>query len=119
MTMLTAAVPLSRLFGALEDETRLRIVALLAHRELCVCHIQQILSLSQPTISRHLRILRLAGVVTDRRVGRWVHYQLAPQADPACARIMRPLIQSFSGDRSLKVRIRTTVARAGPTACAP
>jgi ArsR family transcriptional regulator len=117
--MLTAAVPLSRLFGALEDETRLRIVALLSHRELCVCHIQQILGLSQPTISRHLRILRLAGVVIDRRVGRWVHYRLAPQADPGCARVMRPLIQSFSGDRSLKVRIRRTLAKAGPTACAP
>lgn len=119
MTMLTAAAPLSRLFGALEDKTRLRIVALLSHRELCVCHIQQILNLSQPTISRHLRILRLAGVVTDRRVGRWVHYRLAKQADPACTRVMRPLIQSFSGDTTLKARIRTTVAKAGPTACEP
>lgn len=117
--MLTAAGPLSRLFGALEDETRLRIVALLSHRELCVCHIQQILSLSQPTISRHLRILRLAGVVTDRRVGRWVHYRLTPQGDPDCARIMRPLIKSFSEDRSLRMRIRTTIAKAGPTACEP
>jgi ArsR family transcriptional regulator, arsenate/arsenite/antimonite-responsive transcriptional repressor len=119
MTMLAAAGPLSRLFAALEDETRLRIVALLSHRELCVCHIQQILGLSQPTISRHLRLLRLANVVTDRRVGRWVHYRLASQVDPDCARIMRPLIRSFSADRSLKVRIRTTLAKAGTTACAP
>ena len=115
--MLAAATPLSRLFGALEDRTRLRIVATLSHGELCVCHIQQLLDLSQPTISRHLRILRLADVVTDRRVGRWVHYRLTKQADPDCARVMRPLIRSFLADRALKTRIGNTVAKVGPTAC--
>lgn len=119
MTMLAPTRSLSRMFGALEDETRLRIVALLSHRELCVCHLQQILAISQPTVSRQLRILRLAGIVTDRRVGRWVHYQLARQMDADCARVMRPLIQSFSKDAALKQRLRVLISKAGPDACAP
>ena len=46
--------PVSRLFKALGDETRLRIVALLSHGELCVCHIQEALGLSQPNVSRQV-----------------------------------------------------------------
>ena len=51
--------PLTRLFRALGDETRLRIVALLSHGELCVCHIEAALDLNQSTASRHLGILRV------------------------------------------------------------
>ncbi|HZO08390.1 MAG TPA: metalloregulator ArsR/SmtB family transcription factor, partial [Myxococcota bacterium] len=64
--------PVTRLFRALGDETRLRIVALLAHGELCVCHLHEALGLSQPNVSRHLAVLRGAGVVGDRRDGKWV-----------------------------------------------
>jgi DNA-binding transcriptional ArsR family regulator len=71
----------SRLFKALGDETRLRIVALLAHGELCVCHLEDALRISQPKVSRHLAILRAAGVVDHRREGTWVYYRLAPQAE--------------------------------------
>ncbi len=68
----------SRLFKALGDETRLRIVALLSHGELCVCHLEEALRLSQPKVSRHLAILRMTGVVEHRREGSWVYYGLAP-----------------------------------------
>ena len=51
---------LTRLLKALGDETRLRMVALLAHGELCVCHLESALELSQPTASRHLAVLRAA-----------------------------------------------------------
>ena len=61
--------PVSRLFKALSDETRLRIVALLSHGELCVCHLHEALGLSQPNVSRQLAILRAAGVVEDRATG--------------------------------------------------
>ena len=72
--------PISKLFKALSDPTRLRIVALLAQDELCVCHVEGALGLSQPLISRHLAILRNAGVVAHRRAGSWVYYRLVPSA---------------------------------------
>src|SRR2546426_3227017 len=61
--------PVSRLFKALGDDTRLRIVALLSHGELCVCHVQEALGLTQPNASRQLGILKNAGVVESRREG--------------------------------------------------
>ena len=74
------ADPLERLegvFRALADRTRLRILALLAGGEVCVCEIHESLGLPQPTVSRHLAYLRSAGLVTGRKEGLWVHYNLA------------------------------------------
>lgn len=66
----------ARLFKALADETRLRILALLTRGELCVCDLMAILDLPQSTVSRHLAYLRNAGLVSDRRQGVWMYYQL-------------------------------------------
>ena len=66
-----------QLFKALADETRLRIVNLVGHRELCVCHIVEALGLGQSKVSRHLAHLRNAGLVNDRREGLWMYYSLA------------------------------------------
>jgi ArsR family transcriptional regulator len=63
-------------FKALSDETRLRIVKLLENGELCVCHIVAAIDMSQPKISFHLKILKEAGLVKDRREGKWMHYRL-------------------------------------------
>jgi ArsR family transcriptional regulator len=67
---------------ALGDRTRLRILALLATGEVCVCHIHESLRLPQPKVSRHLAYLRRAGLVGTRREGLWVYYRLAPLSDP-------------------------------------
>jgi ArsR family transcriptional regulator len=67
----------ARLFKALADETRLRILALLTRGELCVCDIMDVLSLPQSTVSRHLAYLRNTGWVDDRRQGVWMYYKLA------------------------------------------
>lgn len=64
-------------FKALSDETRLRILGLLLHGELCVCELMAILELPQSTVSRHLAYLKNAGLVSDRRQGVWMHYQLS------------------------------------------
>jgi len=66
------------LLKAIAEPTRLRIVLLLQHDELCVCHLQAALDLAQPKISRHLMTLREYGIVADRREGQWVHYRLNP-----------------------------------------
>jgi ArsR family transcriptional regulator, arsenate/arsenite/antimonite-responsive transcriptional repressor len=68
---------LVRVFRALSDETRVRIVKLLLIRELCVCEIEQALNISQPRASRHLGILEDAGLLRSRRVGSWVHYRIS------------------------------------------
>lgn len=67
----------SRIFKALSDETRLRILSLLRVREMCVCEIMIALELTQPTASHHLRILESVGLVEDLRKGKWVFYRTA------------------------------------------
>ncbi len=70
---------LEHLFHALADPTRLRSVVLLSREgELCVCELTHALAEIQPKVSRHLALMREAGLVTGRRVGQWVFYQLHP-----------------------------------------
>ena len=63
-------------FKALGDPVRLEIVRRLVGRELCVCDILEAFKLSQPTVSHHLKVLKYAGLVTDRKDGKWVYYRL-------------------------------------------
>ena len=67
----------SRFFKALADEIRLRILKLLEVREMCVCEVMVALGLTQPTASHHLGILENAGLVKDRKEGKWVFYSIA------------------------------------------
>ncbi|UPT75477.1 MAG: metalloregulator ArsR/SmtB family transcription factor [Elusimicrobiota bacterium] len=66
----------NRLFRALSDETRLRILHLLTKGELCVCDLMAVIRAPQPKISRHLAYLKRAGLVVDRKEGPWRHYSL-------------------------------------------
>lgn len=67
-------------FHALSDPTRLKIVHLLRHGERCVCDLAKALATGQSRLSFHLRTLKEAGLVRDRREGRWVYYRLADDA---------------------------------------
>jgi DNA-binding transcriptional ArsR family regulator len=67
---------LVKVFKALSDETRIRLLKLLQQRELCVCELMQALNMTQSRVSRNLGILKDAGLVKDRRDGLWVHYSL-------------------------------------------
>ena len=64
------------IFKALSDETRLRILRLLAEGELCVCDITAALDMVQPKVSFHLGALKEAGLIKDRKQGKWTHYRL-------------------------------------------
>ena len=68
------------LFHALSDETRLEIIELLRGGERCVCELTDTLDAAQSRLSFHLRVLKDAGIVRDRKDGRWVHYELEPEA---------------------------------------
>lgn len=67
----------SKVFKALADEIRLRIIGILAVREMCVCEVMVALSLTQPTASHHLGILENVGLVKDRKEGKWVFYSIS------------------------------------------
>jgi ArsR family transcriptional regulator len=86
---------LERLFKALADTTRLRILALLAGGEVCVCHIHESLEVPQPTVSRHLAYLRRAGLVEVRRDGLWAHYRIASTADPSVRAALQAAIHAI------------------------
>jgi ArsR family transcriptional regulator len=109
--------PLSRMFRALGDETRLRIVGLLSHGELCVCHLEEALGLTQPTASRHLAVLRSAGLVEPRREGTWVYYRLTPQLDTDCERLLQSLVGAFAKKTVLRRDAEKLVKISGPRSC--
>lgn len=67
------------LFHALSDETRLAILDLLRDGERCVCELQDALDAAQSRLSFHLKVLKEAGLVSDRRQGRWSYYTLEPE----------------------------------------
>ncbi len=64
------------IFKALSEETRLRILKLLENGELCVCDITDALNMTQPNISFHLGMLKEAGLIRDKKEGRWMYYSL-------------------------------------------
>jgi DNA-binding transcriptional ArsR family regulator len=66
----------SKIFKALADQTRLKILGLLEIREMCVCEIMVALDLTQPTASYHLGLLENVGLIKDRKEGKWVFYSL-------------------------------------------
>ena len=72
---------LEHIFKGLADTTRLRILTLLLHGELCVCDIHYVLASPQPNVSRHLTYLKNSGLVRDRREGPRIYYQLVQPAE--------------------------------------
>lgn len=67
---------MAEIYKALGDKTRLHMLALLAKDELCVCELVAILEMSQPSVSQHLRKLKQAGLVKERKTAQWVFYSL-------------------------------------------
>jgi ArsR family transcriptional regulator len=93
---------MTSLFAALADATRLRLLNLMAGREVCVCHFVEILGQSQPKISRHLAYLRQAGIVSARREGKWMHYSICTPADSPAASILSALLAALGNDRQMR-----------------
>lgn len=107
-------------FRLLSDPTRLRCLLLLqAHGELCVCELTTALDTIQPKISRHLAMLREAGVVADRRHGQWIYYRLHPQLSAWQRQILQLTGQLAATDYQQDlVRLNAMQDRPGKT-CAP
>jgi len=73
--------PLLKIFKALSDSNRLRILKMLEIKPLCVCEITEVLQLANSTISKHLSILRDADLILDKKDGKWVNYELNTNID--------------------------------------
>lgn len=85
------AVELAKVFKALGDPVRLRLLSMIASRaggEICVCDLTPAFDLSQPTISHHLKLLRQAGLIDCERRGTWVYYWLLPEATDKLADVL-------------------------------
>ncbi len=66
-----------KVMKALSDPNRVAVMKMLQHQEMCVCEIQAALKIAQPTVSKHLKVLEDAGLITSRKEGVWVNYQPA------------------------------------------
>jgi ArsR family transcriptional regulator len=115
--MATELQKMETLFQALGDATRLRILGLLTTGEVCVCDIHDTLKIPQPKASRHLAYLRRAGLVTARRDGLWMHYSLAPSADPLVAAIRQAVDHTLGHVASVRRDAERLSTRTG--CCVP
>jgi ArsR family transcriptional regulator, arsenate/arsenite/antimonite-responsive transcriptional repressor len=122
--MATQVRSLERVFQALADGTRLRILGLLLSGEVCVCNLHESLGEPQSKVSRHLAYLRRAGLVATRRDGLWVHYRLAEAADPVLAAILQAVTHALGHVDSIRRDTRALEKATGcalppPQACQP
>ena len=102
---------LTRVYAALADPTRLRILSLLGDGEICVCHLHASLGVPQPTASRHLAYLRKSGLVEARRDGIWMHYKMAALDNPVVAAVVKAALHALThADISAKDERRLQVA---------
>ena len=90
-------------FKACADETRLRVLFLLNERELCVCELVEVLGMPQGKISRHLGVLKRAGLVRDRREGTWIYYALQ-KADTGLKRRLADYLKKEGAHQPLVVQ---------------
>ncbi len=92
---------LVRVFKALGDDTRIRILKLLQEKDCCVCELTEVLGLAQSTVSGQLRVLKDAGLVEDRRSGAWVDYCIHRGAAGAYGPRLLELLSSWIEDDPL------------------
>jgi len=81
----------AKIFKALSDERRLRILELLHHGEKCTCILTEEVNMPQSSLSYHMKILCEAGIVTGREDGKWTHYQISKQGSEKAIAILREI----------------------------
>lgn len=100
----------TKIFKALSDFNRLRILKALQTRTLCVCEIRGLLDLANSTVSQHLKVLREAGFILEEKDGKWVNYSINPQ--PADSRISSILssLDFWISDEEMIINDKRTVS---------
>jgi len=93
---------ITKFLKALSGTARIRIICLLSSREdLCVCEIGEIIGLSQPTISSHLKILEEAGIIVYEKDGRWINYKMNPRMDRDLRGVLNCFLLSLENDKEI------------------
>lgn len=92
-----------RVMKALSDPGRVRILKILEQKEMCVCEIQAVLNLAQPTISKHLKIMEDAGLVERHKDKAWVNYSLAQDGECQYAATMLKLLPQWFNDNPVVI----------------
>ena len=87
-----------RIMKALSDPNRVRFIKLLGTKELCVCELRQLIGLAQSTVSKHLKILEEAGLVTYRKEGSWIIYRLTQGEESEYAKAMLDNLEGWLTD---------------------
>ncbi|MBI5682527.1 MAG: metalloregulator ArsR/SmtB family transcription factor [Deltaproteobacteria bacterium] len=110
---------ITKIYQALSDETRLRILNLLHEGELCVCHIMDVLETGQSKISRHLTYLKNAGLVHNRRNGLWVYYSLSKDKSYIpllkCLKELRVSVRQLKNDSERMLKKKDEASLLGMT----
>jgi ArsR family transcriptional regulator len=97
---------LVEIYKCLCDPTRLRIIQLLTHGPLCVCHLQAVLGISQARVSQHLSYLRQRGMVESRREGTWMIYSLPAKPSPELSRHLACLQDCTVSDKRFRADLK-------------
>jgi ArsR family transcriptional regulator len=100
---------LSKIFKALSDHNRLRILKMLEIKPLCVCEITEVLQLATSTVSKHLSILRDANFIADEKEGKWVIYRLNKERQENYINQLLPLLQTWLSEDTIIMRDREMV----------
>jgi ArsR family transcriptional regulator len=91
-----------KIFKALSDKNRIRIVKMLQKKSLCVCEIKDVLKLATSTVSKHLSILREAGLIVDWKDGKWINYKINPEPDSLAANALLYTQMQIEDDETIK-----------------
>jgi ArsR family transcriptional regulator, arsenate/arsenite/antimonite-responsive transcriptional repressor len=100
---------LVKVFKALSDSNRIRILKMLEVRHLCVCEITEVLKLASSTVSKHLSILRNAELILDEKDGKWVNYYINQDQMDEHVQQLLPLIKSWLLDDNIIIQDKEKV----------
>lgn len=104
-----------RILKAVSNRNRLRIIKMLQVKPLCVCEIREVLGVSQPSVSRHLNILKEAGILVDKKNGVWIDYRLNDSAENIYSESILGNIKSWFEDDEVIIRDREKLKDADRT----
>lgn len=101
---------LLKVFKAAGDKNRLRILKMLEQKNMCVCELSAVLGIAQPSVSRHMSLLKEAGLVSDEREGQWILYRLCDEKVNHYAPVILRKLKAWASDDPCVKRDKKTAA---------
>lgn len=101
----------TKIFKALSDINRLRVLKALQSKTLCACEMQALLKLANSTVSQHLKILRNAGFIVENKDGKWVNYSINPQPEDSRISSVLSSLDFWINDEKLIIKDKRIVAK--------